>query len=63
MHTVFWLDSMKGRKLGRTRRILEDNIRLHLREVGWEDVKWIYLAQDKNQWRALLDTVMNLGVP
>jgi hypothetical protein len=54
---------MKGRKLGRTRRILEDNIRLHLREVGWEDVKWIYLAQDKNQWRALLDTVMNLGVP
>jgi hypothetical protein len=38
----------------------EDNIKMGLR---WDGVYWIYLAQDKDQWRALVNTVMNLPVP
>jgi hypothetical protein len=51
------------RPLGRPRRRWEDNIRTGLRELGWEDVDWMYRAQDRDQWLALLNTVMNLGVP
>jgi len=39
-----------------------DNIRMELREIGWEIVEWIHLAQDRYQWRALENTVMNLRV-
>jgi hypothetical protein len=41
----------------------EDNIRMDFREVGWEDVDWMHLAQDADQWQALVITVMNLQVP
>jgi hypothetical protein len=40
-----------------------DNIKIDLREIGWDCVDWIDLAQDRDQWRALLNTVMNLRVP
>jgi hypothetical protein len=40
-----------------------DNIRMDLREVGWGDVDWIFLAQDRNRWRALVNSVLNLRVP
>jgi hypothetical protein len=36
---------------------------VHLREVGWGDMNWIDLAEDRNQWRALMSTAMNLRVP
>jgi hypothetical protein len=36
---------------------------MDLREIGWDDVDWIDLAQDRYQWRALVSTVMNLRVP
>jgi hypothetical protein len=49
--------------LGRPRRRWVDNIRLDLREVGWGDVDWIGLAQDRNRWRALVNSVLNLRVP
>jgi hypothetical protein len=39
------------------------NIKIDLREIGWDGVDWIDLAQDKDQWRALVNTVMNLRVP
>jgi hypothetical protein len=39
------------------------NIRMDLREIGWDGVDWIDLAQDGDQWRALVNTVMNLRVP
>jgi hypothetical protein len=42
---------------------LDDNIRMNLRETVWEDVEWMHLAQDRNQWWALVNTVMNLRVP
>jgi hypothetical protein len=51
------------RPLGRARRMWEDNIRMDLREIGWGVMDWIDLAQDKDQWRALLNAVMNLQVP
>jgi hypothetical protein len=51
----------EGEKLlGRPGRKWEDNITVVLREVGWEDVDWIHLTQDRDQWRALVHTVMNL---
>jgi hypothetical protein len=40
-----------------------DNIIISLREIGWNDMDWIDLAKDKDHWRALVNTVMNLGVP
>jgi hypothetical protein len=47
----------------RPRRRRKNNIKIDLREVGWEDVDWIHLAQDRDQWRAVVNTVMNLRVP
>jgi hypothetical protein len=51
------------RQLERPRRRWEDNIKMDLRKVGWGDVDWIDLAQDRDRWRALVYTVMNLRVP
>jgi hypothetical protein len=51
------------RPLGRPRRRWEDNIRMDLREIGWGFMDWIDLSQDRDQWRALVNTVMNLRVP
>jgi hypothetical protein len=51
------------RPLGRPRRRWVDNIKMDLREIGWDGVDWIELAQDRDQWRALVNTVMNLRVP
>jgi hypothetical protein len=51
------------RPLGRPRRRWVDNIRMDLEEVEWGDVDWIGLAQDRNRWRALVNSVLNLRVP
>jgi hypothetical protein len=51
------------RPLGRPRRRLVDNSRMDLGEVGWGDVDWIDLAHDRNRWRALVNSVLNLRVP
>jgi hypothetical protein len=51
------------RPLGRPRRRWLDNIKIDVRAIGWSDVDWIDLAQDRDQWRALMNTVMNLRVP
>jgi hypothetical protein len=40
-----------------------DNIEMGLDEIGFSDVNWIYLAQDRDQWRSLAKTVINLQVP
>jgi hypothetical protein len=40
-----------------------DNIRMDLGEVGWDDVDWIDLTQDRDKWRDLVNVVMNLRVP
>jgi hypothetical protein len=49
--------------VGKPWRRWEDNIRMDLRETGWESGDWMYLAQDRDQWRAVVKTVMNLRVP
>jgi len=51
------------RPLGRPRRRREDNIKMNLQEVGGGCGDWMELAQDRNRWRALVTTVMNLRVP
>jgi hypothetical protein len=52
---------------GKARRkdttIKTNNIKMDLREIGWNGMDWIDLAQDRDQWRALVNTVMNLRVP
>jgi hypothetical protein len=54
----------EGRKpLGRPRRRCLDNIRMDLVEVGWGDVDWIGLAQDRDSWRALVNSVLHLRIP
>jgi hypothetical protein len=40
-----------------------DNIKMDLGEIGWDGMDWIELAQDRDQWRALVNMVMNLRVP
>jgi hypothetical protein len=49
--------------LGRPRRRWLANIRMDLVEVGWGDVDWIGLAQDRDRWRALVSSVLNLRDP
>jgi hypothetical protein len=49
--------------LGRPRRRWEDNIKMDLREIWIDGSNWIQLAQDRVQWRACVNTVMNLRVP
>jgi len=51
------------RPLGRPRRRWVDNIRMDLQEVGCGYVEWIGLAKDRDSWRKLVRTVMNLRVP
>jgi hypothetical protein len=51
------------RPLGRPRGRWEDNIKMDLREIGIDRAKWIQLAQDRVQWRACVNTIMNLLVP
>jgi hypothetical protein len=50
------------RPLGRPRRRWEDGIKMDLEEIGWGGVEWIYLAQDRDRWRAVANAVMNLRV-
>jgi hypothetical protein len=51
------------RPLGRPRRRWEGNIKMDLRKIGWGGMDWIDLAQDRDQWRTLVNTVVNLRVP
>jgi hypothetical protein len=51
------------RPLGRPRRRWADSIKMDLREIVRGGMYWIHLAQDRDQWRALVNTVMNLRVP
>jgi hypothetical protein len=59
MHIGYWWESQKEKRpLGRPRRRWVD-----LREIGWDGVDWIDLAQDRDQWKALVNTVLYLRVP
>jgi hypothetical protein len=60
MHIGYWWESQKERD---RLDIWVDNIKLDLREVGWDGRDWIDLAQDRDRWRAYVNAVMNLRVP
>jgi hypothetical protein len=51
------------RPLGRSGRCWKDSNEMGIREIGWGGMYWIDLAQDRDQWRALVNTVMDLRVP
>jgi hypothetical protein len=51
------------RPIGRPRRRWVDDIKIDLREIGWYGMAWIHLAQDRDQWRALVNSVINHRVP
>jgi hypothetical protein len=51
------------RPLGRSRRRLEYNIKMYLREIVFGGVGWIHLAHDRDRWLAFVNTVLNLRVP
>jgi len=53
----------RKRQLGRPRRRWGDNNKMYLKEIGCDGVVWIYLAEDRNRWWALVNAVMNLRVP
>jgi hypothetical protein len=53
----------RKRPLGRPRCIWEHNINIDLKEIGWEGVDWIHLAQDRDHWWAHVNMVMNFWVP
>jgi hypothetical protein len=61
-----WDIGGKARRKETTRKTktwVGDNIKMDLREIGWDGVDWIGLAHDRDQWRALVNTVMKLRVP
>jgi hypothetical protein len=60
MHIGYWWGSQ--RPLGRPRRRWVDNTEIDFREIGWDGMDWIELAQDMDHWRALVNTVMKFEV-
>jgi hypothetical protein len=58
------VEKPEGRRpLGRPRHRWVDNIKIDLGEIGRDGVEWVNLAQDRDHWRALVNTVMNFRVP
>jgi hypothetical protein len=64
MHIGYWVGKPDGKRpLGRPRCRWLDNTKIDLGMTGWDGMDWINLAQDRDKWRALVNTVMNLRVP
>jgi hypothetical protein len=59
-----WMGKPEGKRpLGRPKRRWVGNAKTDLRKTGWGGMNWIDLAQDRDQWRALVNTIMKLEVP
>jgi hypothetical protein len=60
----YWWESQKERDHWEDQDVGGvDNIKMDLTEIGWDAVDWMDMAQDRDQWRALVNTVLNLRVP
>jgi hypothetical protein len=59
MHTGFWRESQKGR----AHTGVKDNSKMDLREIGRGSMGWIHLVPNRDKWRALVNTVINLWGP
>jgi hypothetical protein len=62
-YTILMGKPEQKRSLRRHRRRWKDDIKIDLREIGWADMDWIHLAMVRDQWRALMNPVLNLRVP
>jgi hypothetical protein len=63
MGTTFWSEGLREKPLGRNGCRWDDNVKVGLKKTGCEGVDWIHMAQDRDQWRALVNTEMNLRFP
>jgi hypothetical protein len=59
MHIGYWWEIQKERDHWED----QDNIKIDLKDMGWDSMDWIDLAQARDQWKVLVNTVMNLRVP
>jgi hypothetical protein len=57
---LWYENSKENRPLGRLGNRWKDNMKMDIKQTGWEGVDWIHLAQDRDLWPALVNTVMNL---
>jgi hypothetical protein len=59
-----WVGMPEGKRpLGRPKRRWVDNVKMDLREIGWDGMDWIDVAQNRYQWKALVNMVMKLRLP
>jgi hypothetical protein len=63
MHMGYWREARRKETTRRPRRKWVDNTKMGLGEIGWDGMDWIDLPQDRDRWRALVNTVMKLRVP
>jgi hypothetical protein len=63
MRIGYWWESQEERNHWEDQDVAGRPIKMDLREVGWDGMAWIDLAQDRDRWRALVNAVMNLRVP
>jgi hypothetical protein len=63
MHIAYWGKARRKETTRETKHRWVDNVKIDVRETGWTGMDWIDLVKDRDQWRALGNTVMNLSVP
>jgi hypothetical protein len=63
IHQVFLARKLEGKRPhGRPKHRWKDNIKIYLKEIGWERVDWINLAEDKEKWQAVVKLAVNIRV-
>jgi len=63
VQTIFWFEDLKETDHSKDLGVDGDNMRIDLKEIWWEVMDWMYLAQDRDQWLAVMNNVMKFRVP